>query len=192
MKILVEDDLEAIAATALDSASPRARATLRAWLVLPREVATADVAALLELSEDDLLGSLSRFCDARVLAGDAENIHGMIEDARAFLASCNVAIDTTVLAARFTPKARAPVAPNASRQELMQRLVDDPYTATVARRLFGVEGVLPTQAFLRDLVALDLRAEDEPHVAHLVLTLGTVVDAHREIIEPLRRVLSRH
>jgi hypothetical protein len=70
--------------------------------------------------------------------------------------------------------------------------MDDPYTATVARRLFGVEGVIPTHAFLRELVALDLRAEDEEKIARVVATLGTVADAHREIIEPLRRVLARH
>ncbi len=69
--------------------------------------------------------------------------------------------------------------------------MDDAYTATVARRLFGVEGVIPTQAFLRELVALDLREEDEAKVARVVATLGTVADAHREIIEPLRRVLAR-
>jgi len=69
--------------------------------------------------------------------------------------------------------------------------MDDPYTATVARRIFDVEGVIPTEAFLRDLVALDLKEEDEPHVARVVATLGTVSDAHREIIEPLRRVLAR-
>jgi hypothetical protein len=77
--------------------------------------------------------------------------------------------------------------PDASREELLQHLMADPYTATVVRRLFDVEGVVPTQAFLRDLVALDLKAEDEPRVERLVRTLGTVVDPHREIIEALRR-----
>jgi hypothetical protein len=193
MKLLVEDDFEGMGAAALERATPRTRATLRAWLAIPHEPDAARVAELLELSEDDLLGSLARFCDARVLAGDThENIFGMIEDARLFLASCNYTLDTSALAERFTPKARAEVAPNATRQELMQRLMDDPYTATVARRLFGIEGVIPTQAFLRDLVALDLRAEDEPRVARIVATLGTVADAHREIIEPLRRGLARH
>ena len=179
--------------SALERASPEVRATLRAWLAIPREPDAARIAELLELSPDDLLGSLARFCDARVLAGDShENIHRMIDDARAFLASCDVALDTTELAARFTPKTKAPVAPSASREELVRRLMDDPYTATVARRLFGIEGVIATPAFLRELVALDLRAEDEPRVARVVATLGTVADAHREIIEPLRRGLARH
>lgn len=179
---------------ALERASPEMRATLRAWLAIPHDPDAAAVAELLELSEDDLLGSLARFCDARVLAGDApDNIVRMIEDARAFLASCDYALRTSELAARFTPKTRAPAPANASRQELVQHLMDDPYTATVARRLFGVEGVIATQAFLRELVALDLRPEDEPHVARVVASLGTVADAHREIIEPLlRRVLPRH
>jgi hypothetical protein len=69
--------------------------------------------------------------------------------------------------------------------------MDDPYTASVARRVFGVEGVIPTQASLRELVALELRAEDEDKVRRVIATLGTVADAHREIIEPLRRVLAR-
>ena len=185
MKLLREDDLE--------RAPSDVRATLRAWLSLPREVTAHDVAELLELSEDDLLGSLARFCDARVLAGDApENIARMIEDARAFLASCDYALDTSELATRFAPKTRAVAPASASRQELMQHLMNDPYTATVARRLFGVEGVIPTPAFLRELVALDLRADDEPHVARVVASLGKVADAHREIIEPLRRALARH
>jgi hypothetical protein len=167
--------------------SPEIVAMLRAWLSLPRDPNDEDVAELLALSPDDLLGSLVRFCDARVLAGDAhENVLRMIEDARSFLASCNYALDTSGLAARFTPKARSAITPDASREALMQRLMEDPYTATVARRLFGVEGVIPTQAFLRDLVALDLRAEDEPRVARLVASLGTVNDPHREIIERLR------
>ena len=147
---------------------------------------------MLEVSEDDLLGSLAEFCEARVVAGDAhENVLRMIGEAKAFLASCNHSLDTSALENRFTPKTRSPVKPDASRQELMQRLIDDPYTATVARRIFGIEGVIPTQAFLRDLVALDLRFEDEPKVARLIATLGKVADAHREIIEPLRRVLAR-
>ena len=193
MKLLVEDDLEGVATAALAGASAETRATLRAWLAIPHEPDGARIAELLELSEDDLRGSLARFCDARVLAGDThENVLRKIEQAREFLATCNYSLDTNELAARFTPKTRNRISSSASRQELIQCLMDDPYTATVARRIFGVEGVIATPAFLRELVALDLRAEDEPHVARVVASLGKVADAHREIIEPLRRALSRH
>jgi len=194
MKLLVvEDDLEGIAAAALEGATAGTRATLRAWLAIPNEPNAARIAELLEISEDEIVGSLAEFCEARFLAGDAhENILRMIREAKAFLASCNcAAIDTSVLEERYTPKTRRAVPPNASRSDLLELLMDDPYTATVARRIFGIEGVIPTEAFLRHLVALDLRAEDEPKVARVVATLGKVADAHREIIEPLRRVLAR-
>jgi hypothetical protein len=191
MKILVEHDLEGTAASALERASPEVRASLRALLANAREIDAADVAEFLELPADDLLGAIERCCNARVLAGDShDNIRRMIEDTAAFFADCGSAIDETWLVSRFTPKERVPPPPDASRQDLMVHLMDDPYTATVAHRLFGIEGVIPTEAFLRELVALDLRAEHEPHVARVVATLGTVADAHREIIEPLRRVLA--
>lgn len=75
----------------------------------------------------------------------------------------------------------------ASRNELLAKLMEDPYTSTVARRLFDIDGVIPTEAFLRELVALDLGPDDERHVERLVRSLGTVVDAHREIIDALKR-----
>ncbi len=195
MHRLVEADLEALAARALSRVDDDVRAVVRAWLARPHELRASDVAEVLELAEDELLGSIARFCDARLLAGESHDALLVdLERLSIFFARCedegHAHVDLAALVARFGPKPRATVASSASRNELMAHLMNDPYTSTVARRLFGIEGVVPTQAFLRELVALDLRASDEPRVARVVASLGTVVNAHVEVIEALRRAKS--
>jgi hypothetical protein len=187
MHRLVDDDLEARAERALQRADADVRATVRAWLARPRDPTVEDIVEILELAPDEIASSIARFCDARVLAGEPpERTRAELERLRVFFDGV-AEVDLEEIVARVVPKARVGVDPNASREELLRHLTGDPYASTVVRRLFGIPGVIPTQAFLRALVELDLRPADEPHVDRLVRSLGSVVNAHVEIIEALRR-----
>ena len=189
MHRLVEPDLEAVAERALAEAGEDVRATLRAWLARPREPTAADLAGVLELAEDDVVSSIAGFCDARVLAGASpDSVRADLKRIRALLERCEFPVDLDALVTRFTPKAQTAVSPNATRDELLAHLMSDPYVSTVVRRLWGIPGVVPTHAFVRAFVDLDLVPADEPNVARLVATINTVGDAHAEIIEKLRRM----
>jgi hypothetical protein len=151
------------------------------------------LAELFELPEDDILGLVAEWNDQRVLVGDPPGLLGAkLAHLQTFFDLCAhdglPSVDLGPLREALNSKALPPLDASASREALMELLLSDPYHRTVVRRLFGILGVLPTQAFLLDLATLALTREDEPFVARLIASLpDEVVDAHEEIIEPLRQ-----